>query len=699
MSFRKEGEEPLKAIVFADGCGADDGHALVPKDKLLNLPILSWQLSTLARYGVKEAIVLSSKPITSIYEDPLGRIKVTPLSSPGWSGEGDAIRELESRDGMRPVDDFILVQRGTVFNVDVAKLVAEHKKRKDLDRNWLITTTFRKGAFSASSGLAIAVDANTGTLLKYVEALDKKGILLDVLAENAGFRSGGAVQICSDVVDIGLDVCSPDFLLEFRENFYYENVRAYVKEKLEGGEAEVFGNRMYAYFLNSTSGEYATRIHSLSSFMQATTDVLNGWLAPITAFSVQGKAREDKLQEYQGHFEVEKSVVGNNAAISYGSTIFQSVIGDNVTIGADVTVSRSILMDNVTIGDRCDIQGSILNVSCSVEENSIIPKNCLLDSGVWIGPDFQDMCSHSLITLRDQNSFVSDDEREEDENEEDSSTTPNGTADGGEQKVWRPEHVGEGGKGLLVDLEVSMAMDPYFVPNVRTAQFDSEEEDELEEEDGEKEDGDESEDAECSDVDGAHSNGEDIETGNGDIEGLKQGLAGATIDDRGSTAVDPRVTKFNEEVSETIERAYEEEVEMENTSLEINSLKLSYQCSFAETQTGLVAALAQWAFKTCEAGNLFAGVVAGLERYTSIVTRFNKEDDAHNVALAEGLANALGGNEVLVKYVFKAMYDNDLLTDDGILGWAAEEKKRVEVGSGNKELLTSLSDLLEWLAD
>lgn len=708
MSFRKEGEEPLKAIVFADGCGTVHGQSLAPTDKLLNIPILSWQLSTLARYGVKEAIVLSSTPIKSPYEDPLGRMKVTPVSSPAWNGEGDAIREVESRDGMRPVDDFVLVQQGTVFNVDVTKLVAEHKRRKDLDRNWLITTAFRKGAFSASSGLVIALDTTTGTLLKYVEGMNQNGILLDVYAENASLQRGGAVEICSDVMDVGLDVCSPDFLLEFRENFYYEKVRAYIKEKLEGGEAEVFGNRMYTHFLNSSCGEYATRIHSLASFMQATTDALNGWLAPISTFNVQGKSREDKLHEYQGHFEVEKSVIGNDAAISYGSTILQSVIGNNVTIGTDVTVSRSILMDNVTIGDRCDIHGSILNASCAVEESTFIPKNCLLDIGVCIGPNFHDMCSHSLITLKDQGEFSSGDEAEDqdDEVEEgndgvaDSIGKPNGTAEGEEVTNWKSEHVGSGGKGLLIDLDVSMDLDPYFVPSVRTMHFESEEEDELEEEDDNEGEDDESDDSEQNVAVGDHGDLRDSGANNNRVvDGVTQDLADVSFNDARSANIDLRIAKFNEEVSETIERAYEEVVEMDHTALEINSLKLSYETSFVETQAGVIAGLARWALKSCAPDSLFAGVTSGLRTYAPIITRFSKDDETHYVALTEGLAKALGEHGLLVKYVLKAMYDEELLTDDAILEWAAQEDKRVQAGHGNGRLLSTLADLLVWLGD
>lgn len=695
MSSRKDIEESLKALVFADNCGAGDpGPPVGAIDKLLNIPTLSWQLSTLARYGVKEAIVLSSRPVECIYEDPLGRMKVTTLSSSTWTGEGDAIRDVESRDGMRPVDDFVVVRQGTVFNIDVAKLVAAHKQRKEADRNWLITTTFRKGAGSASSGLIIGVDSATGTLLKYAEDMDERGFAIDVHAENSGLLGGGTVEICANVLDVGLDVCAPDFLLEFRENFYYDTVRAYIKEKLEGGEAEVFGNRMYVHYLDSAAGQYGTRIHSLASFVQATADVLNGWMSPISVSTVEGTVREEKLQEFQSEYLLERSIVGMDVSVAVGSTILESVIGENVTIGSDVTIRRSILMDGTVIGDRCDIDQSIINKDCTIEESCIIPKNCFLDSGVCIGPDFRDMSPHSLITLKDPEEFVSDEEDESEGGDEEENATKgsgerkdtteqtNGAADIEMQEdKWIIDHVGMGGKGHLVDMNVSMKMDPMFVPKTfQLENFESDEEDELEDDD---EDLYRALDRDSEDVDG-------------EVDGLAGELDNATLD---SPAIDrSRIEKFNQEVLETIERAYAEQIEVDNTTLEVNSLKLVYHCSFAETLTGVVAGLARTAMLSCEPEDeeLFAGVYSALQKYESVVAKFNRDELSHHVEVAKGIASALGEHGTLVKYVFKAMYDKDMLMEEGILDWASSERNLVKAGAGNATLLATLSDLLNY---
>lgn len=688
MASRKVGDHSLKALVFVDGCGADDVPRIGNFNSLLNLPVLSWQLGVLARYGVKEAILLSSEPVESIYQDPLNRMKVTTLSSKSWSNEGDAIREVESRDDLRPVDDFVLVRQGAVFNMDVSQLVAAHKRRKESDCNWLITTVLRKGAGSALSGLVVCVDNPSGTLLKYVESLNEDGATIDINAENASLQSGGSVEMCSNVMDVGLDVCAPEFLVEFRENFYYETVRAYITEKLEGGEAEVFGNRMFAHYTDSRKGQYATRISSLASLAQATSDLLNGWMYPITSASISGMSKTYKGPDFQSEFIVERTVLGENVTVAIGSTITDSVIGDNVKIGSDVTIKKSILMEGVVIGDCSEVEGSIISRGCAICRSSSIPENCYLDEGVCIGADFRDMVEHSLITLKDSEHFLegSEDDDETTATDETASTANSFSKNNGAPGLsdpWRTEHVGEEGRGRVIDSSLSMKIDPFFVPRGCKLQcFESDEEDEVEEDEEEGEIG---RKPRASDANGEMSmQGEDADAA----------LAYLSEDDLDRS----RMIKFKQEVFETIERAITEDVDVENTILEVNGLKLVYHCSFAETMIGIVVSLARIAVKSSPLDKLYGAIDATLSKYESLVKKFNKENDTdHQIQVASGIAVSLGNEGTALMYVYKAMYEKDLLEEEGILGWAAVERGKVEAGAGNSDLVSAVSPLLEWL--
>lgn len=167
MASAKNADEPLKALVFADSCHSQLVPHLAAGKPLLNTPLLTWQLAVLARSGVDEAIVLSSTPIHNLYHDPLQRLHVRNIHSSSWNGEGDALRDIERRDDLRPTDDFVLVTAGSVFNLNVSKLLEQHKKRRKADHNWLISTVLRRGAGTAWKGLVVVVESQTGTLVKY----------------------------------------------------------------------------------------------------------------------------------------------------------------------------------------------------------------------------------------------------------------------------------------------------------------------------------------------------------------------------------------------------------------------------------------------------------------------------------------------------------------------------------------------------
>lgn len=700
MASRKDNDEPLKAVVLADHCGATEKLNLAAGKPLLNVPILSWQLATLARYGVKEAVVLSSTPIEDMYADPLGRMKITPLSDDSWNGEGDAIRDLERRDGIRPVDDFILVRCGTVFNVDVSKLVSEHKRRRDIDRNWLITAVFRRGAGSAKTSLVIAVDAKTNTLVKYADSLTEDGISLDIKAENAGLQIGGMADICSDVLDVGLDVCAPDFMVEFRENFYYDNIRAYIKEKLDGGEAEVFGNRMYAHFLKSRDGEFASRITSLVSYAQLTSDALNGWMSPISDDSAMAAGRLDAEHEISTEYMVERSRVGVGVSIAVGSTIVESVIGNNVKIGSDVTIVQSVVMDGAVIADRVDVERSVVNENCTIREDSYIPRNCYIDENVYVGLICPTLSPRSLITLRSRDQFEDrnkdDDEFADadgtagakDDEEEANQDVQNGSFERGvsnpftEADAPQPKNcLGTLGKGRILENAMSSRVDPFFLPKQRQeTYFESDEDDALEEDD------------ETDQEDEENKEDEDREVGK-----LIGQFETANLGDEEVSSEEERTVGFNEEAFETIERALTENVSVDNTSLEINSLKLAYHCTFAETMVGVVGGIALATRKKSAGANLYGALLGAVQKHMVLITKFGKDEEVHHVQVADGLAKVLDQHSEVLKYVYQVMYDKDILDEEGIVAWGTAERQRVEAGRGNKALLDEISPFLYWL--
>ncbi len=70
----------------------------------------------------------------------------------------------------------------------------------------------------ASIVIFIAVESGSGILIKYEERCTI-GLSIDGRAESAGLDLGGCVEIYSDVVDTGLDACTPEVLIDVKDNF------------------------------------------------------------------------------------------------------------------------------------------------------------------------------------------------------------------------------------------------------------------------------------------------------------------------------------------------------------------------------------------------------------------------------------------------------------------------------------------------
>lgn len=782
-SSRKDSEHPLKAVVFADFCDSARRPALSDGKPLCNTSILTWQLLTLARFGVQHAIILSSEPVHNIYVDPLDRLQLSQLSSSSWESQGDALRDLERRDDLRPVDDFIIVHPNTVFNLNVSALVTAHRSRRQTDPNWLVTTVFRRSAGTVRTGLTIAVDASTHTLVKYSTNVSDEGLSLDITSEHANLQAGTRVDVFHDVLDIGLDVCAPELLVEFRENFYFSRIRSYIEEKLDGGEADVLGNRVYVHFLDSKHAEYATCVNNLAMLAQATSDVLNGWMFPITPPRGDTSAPHSASDgAEQGNYVPDRTVFGQDVSIGIGASISECSIGHHVTIGNDVTLSQSIIGDGCIIGDQCVLSRCILDEDCHIQNECALPSRCFLDTGVRVGHELLPIDSHSLVTTRDPAAFYIDttdtDEDDTDNwydthesctadgdhehhktpaaesekapsklletmaagasNEEgtnaatqqaedtdtsmdesvgahptevDSSVHENGTDDDlndSEIVVNEDESADKQGadapvdnvsvfvvNGSVIPAALARSTDPFFQVRLVEQEYFSDSVDELESDD-EDDEGEEDENStrintRSRSTDKKGKSGVALNGGSLDIS---KSLASLSLHDR-------QLEAFTREVLETIERSFDEEVDIENTALELKGLKLSYDCSFTETFSRVLAGLILSLSRRNQDDELYASMVKTVLKYKPVLEKYIvKDNPKHDQQVVQDIAEIAGSDSATaVMYMLKVLYDKDLMDEDGILAWGREEKTRVELGHGSPQMSNTLQPFLDWLEE
>lgn len=693
-------EPPLRAIVFADACGgrpspspsAPPAHAL----PLHCVPLLHYQLYALATSGAADALVLSSAPLS--LPPAVHAMPVTALSSPEWRSHGDALRDVEARVALRPAADFLLVQPGSLFNLRALDLARAHAARAAADRNWLVSLLFRRAA--AAAPLAVAAHARSGALCMYARGGGAAaGVALDARAENVGLRGGGAVRVCADVVDVGLDVCSPDLLVEFRENFDFHEVRDYVRAKLEGGEAELLGNRMHARFVDTAAGEFATCVDGLAAYARATRDVRDGWLLPIVPARVARAAGTPTAAIGDGAVtcvgapaEVDPTAsladctLGAGVVVEAGAVVRASVLGDGSVVAAGAVVDGCVLGSRVVVRRAAKLLGSVLLDDVAVASEVSIPKGCFLDRGVVIGP------GGGAVGGMQRGSWVAKvsakragggaapgaEEGWSDTESDESDDSDSAGVDAG--AVVCPEWLGDGGVGkvlperrrchLYLEQSVSRADEvaagwPAFFDKCS-----SDSEDELEEEAAD------------------------------DMDSGSDGERGCEVDEDAEER--RKMERFYSDMEETVEHGVSEAADVDTIALEVNSLKLGYELMYSHARIGVVRALAAIVRKECALAlpkAKFTSVRAIFKKWAALVAKFSSGDNAQTQRnLVDNLAGFLVGDGLILQYVLRTLYDQDVLEEEPILAWATAERAAIAAG-GNGGLFAEVSPFIEWLEE
>jgi len=210
-------------------------------------------------------------------------------------GVGDAMREIDAQGLIQ--HDFILLSGDIVANMRLKEAVEEHRfaeflilsasprsffsslflfllnfpfchrARRAKDKNVIMTMVVKEASTShrIKSILEPAVmvfDKETKELLKYdigsvEEGEKRKHINLDLEI----LKQHPVVQYRNDLLDCEIDICTPEVLALFTENFDYQHMRKhFVKGTLE---SDILGKKILTHII---SDQYAARVGSLPSY-------------------------------------------------------------------------------------------------------------------------------------------------------------------------------------------------------------------------------------------------------------------------------------------------------------------------------------------------------------------------------------------------------------------------------------------------
>ena len=298
------------------------------------------------------------------------------------------MRNLDKRALM--TGDFLLVSGDVVSNISLESALARHRARREKDKNAILTMVLREaGAHhrTKSSGRRplFVIDPDAERCVHYEEMGRRRKNRRNVQIDPQLLTAHRQLEVRSDLIDCYIDICTPEALSLWSDNFDYQSIRqSFLSEVLK--DYELTGKTIHTYVV---SDDYAARVQSLRAYDAVSKDIMSRWTYPLCPESnlVRGQSyrlgrgkisEEDGVSLSRTSVVKSKSILGQDTSLADGSVVSDSVLGRRCTIGKNVKIEESYLWDDVVVGDGSDIRHAI------IADGVIIGKNCLIKPGALI---------------------------------------------------------------------------------------------------------------------------------------------------------------------------------------------------------------------------------------------------------------------------------------------------------------------------
>lgn len=700
-------DERFQAIVLTDSfetrfmpLTAVHPRCLLP---LANVPLIEYTLEFLATSGVNEVFLMCSAHADQVQEyienskwvSSHSPFTVTTVMSVESRSVGDAMRDLDNRGLI--TGDFLLVSGDVVTNIDFNKVMQFHKQKKAQDKDHILTMVLNQASplhrtRSQVDPATFVLDKETNRCFYYqrIPPVDGKKTSISMDPELLEDITGD-IMIRNDLIDCHVDICSPHVPQIFQENFDYQYLRSdFVKGVLT---SDLLKKTIYAY-ISKESSEYAARVESWGTYDAVSQDILARWCYPLVLDSnlVDGSSysyelnniyKEDKIVLAQSCKIGNSTSIGRNSKVGEATSIKKSVVGRNCTIGDNVIIENSYIWDNAVIKDNC-----VLNYTI-VAADAIIGKNVTLSSGSVIGfnvvigddkiiPNNVKIAENPIVACDAFDGNFGDDSDSDSDEEE-------GTA-GKSQipslAVKDVDLVGEDGKGYVYESDVesdsyedeSIGGDNYsgIIYQMKTLNFSDE---------------------------------SIASVTNKRTKSSKHKRRHSTNSMVSESGAGPFDSEFEEDEEEdfakegyaTVNRAIENNHDIDTALLELNTLRMSMNVTYHEVRSVTTEALINKIVDFIATDTLKPQEAATkiFNRWGSMFKRqvFSPEEEIDLLNILESKISVLDKsyNQVILFLAVKTLYDLDVVEEDNILAWWNQGE--------DSEVRTLTTKFITWLEE
>ncbi|KAG2662455.1 hypothetical protein PVAP13_1KG538800 [Panicum virgatum] len=606
---------PLQAVLLADSFTLKFRPITLERPKVLlplvHMPMIEYTLTWLESAGVDEAFVFCCAHSHQVKEyldksgwagkAGAGSMSVTAVESHDAISAGDALRVIYERGVIH--GDFVLISGDTISNMSLKDALQEHMDRKKKDPLAVMTMILKHSKPSilthqtrlGNDEIVMAIDPETKELLYYEDRADTSHLYVtidkDILTNNS------TLQLHNDMEDCYIDICSPEVLSLFTDNFDYQHLRRHFVKGL---------------LVDDIMGSYDT----------VSKDVIQRWTYPMVPDVISNRDCSESRLHRQGIYKASdvtlshsaqigaSSVVGSATSIGDHCKVLNSVIGEGCKIGKNVLINGSYVWDNVIIEDGCKVSNSLVCDGVHLKAGAIVEPGCVLSFNVEVGKNVV-VPAHSKVSLLPQPSNEDSDEELEyaDTNSGvtestpfssmrsngDQATVPSEEDESGTSKIGTCGVVGyiwtSGDTGILEEWRQSIA--PIPKEKLEELQHAVSEDD-----------------------------GSEDESNNPTLPDKDDSSDIAVEDD------DP-FSKFEKEVEETFQRALGGGVNRDNLILEINGLRLAYSLQHADCAGAVFYSVMKSALVAAQSTNdtLLKTTAEALGKWKDLLRNYTKTID------------------------------------------------------------------------
>ncbi|KAL1924486.1 uncharacterized protein VTP21DRAFT_4140 [Calcarisporiella thermophila] len=675
-SNKLESEPVLQAIVLADSFNErfrpitiDKPRCLLP---LCNVPLIEYTLESLVISGVEEIFVFCCAHSDQIkeyiknskYSKPHSPVTIKTIVSQELYSVGDALRDLDAKGLI--TNDFILVSGDVVSNIRLDKALEVHRARRAQDKNAIMTMVLKKGSArhrtrALDEAATFVIDSKTHECV-YYESLkaypQKKRVTMELRELNI-FENHPEIEFRNDLIDCQIDICSVEVLALFTENFDYQKMREHFVHGIV--TSDLLGKTIYCHIVDDV---YAARVSNTRLYDSVSKDIMSRWTYPLVPDS--NLQEGDDYEHLRGNIYKQRDVVlsrscklgdkviiGRETHVGENAQVRDSVIGRGCRIGPNVILDGAYLWDGVVVGAGSTVRNSILADGVRLEESVHVEDGCLIAYNVVVGPNvtlppFTKLTRHKHVSETDED----ESDRDVAADEEDDTFH------------YDTSIVGEKGAGYL-----------YTDPTP--------DEDEM--------DDDLAEDSRNLDA--------------GRLGGSLAALSLAENDDEdsdsdASDSSDDEANRdedFTREVIGTLDRAFNENHTVDNTALEINTLRMAFNTTFHDLREIVIP----WVSKRVDFGaDLDRSVRAVLKRWGSLIGKVAQDEEDQVDALLI-LQHHCAENSLPVKFFLLAMknlYELEVLDEDSILAWYYSETSK-SGSAAERQLRDKAIVFIKWLEE